>query len=173
MADHRKHDLLMHFTFSNVVLKWHISHAEVGNNSPDIAPHTGAPAITVPMSFTSAGVLAGLLYFRQLLSLPSVDIGAAVCALNMRSADDCLALASANGAPKDDGCPCVAGMPLGLQFLARPWDEATLIRIAYAYEQATQHRRPPLDFPECAATVNSQVGAQDQSSADLAEITSG
>lgn len=26
-----------------------------GNNSPTIAPHTGAPAITVPMGFTKAG----------------------------------------------------------------------------------------------------------------------
>ena len=34
--------------------------AVVGNNSPDIAPHTGAPAITVPMSFTSAGAATAL-----------------------------------------------------------------------------------------------------------------
>jgi len=35
------------------------------------------------------------------------------------------------------------GLPAGLQFFGRPWDEATLIRLAYAYEQATHHRRPP------------------------------
>jgi hypothetical protein len=64
----------------------------------------------------------------------------------------------------------MTGLPLGLQFLARPWDEATLIRLAYAYEQATQHRRPPPDFPECTASVVSQIGAQDVSSA---QITSG
>jgi Asp-tRNA(Asn)/Glu-tRNA(Gln) amidotransferase A subunit family amidase len=34
-------------------------------------------------------------------------------------------------------------LPAGLQFFGRPWDEATLIRLAYAYEQATRHRRPP------------------------------
>lgn len=34
-------------------------------------------------------------------------------------------------------------LPAGLQFYGRPWDEATLIRLAYAYEQATHHRRPP------------------------------
>ena len=28
-----------------------------GNNSPTIAPHTGAPAISVPMGFTKAGTL--------------------------------------------------------------------------------------------------------------------
>lgn len=35
-------------------------------------------------------------------------------------------------------------LPAGLQFLGRPWDERTLIRLAYSYEQATRHRRPPV-----------------------------
>jgi len=35
-------------------------------------------------------------------------------------------------------------LPAGLQFFGRPWSEATLIRLAYAYEQATHHRRPPV-----------------------------
>ena len=60
-----------------------------GNNSPIIAPHTGQPAITVPMGFT----------------------------------DEML--------------------PAGLQFLGRPFAEPVLIRLAYAYEQATRHRRAP------------------------------
>jgi len=34
-------------------------------------------------------------------------------------------------------------LPAGLQFFGRAWSEPTLIRLAYAYEQATQHRRPP------------------------------
>jgi Asp-tRNA(Asn)/Glu-tRNA(Gln) amidotransferase A subunit family amidase len=38
-------------------------------------------------------------------------------------------------------------LPAGLQFLGRPWSEATLIRLAYAYEQATRHRRPPPAVP--------------------------
>ncbi len=63
-----------------------------GNNSPIIAPHSGQPAITVPMGFTASG------------------------------------------------------LPLGLQLLARPFDEAKLFRYAYAYEQATRHRRPPPGF---------------------------
>ncbi len=38
-------------------------------------------------------------------------------------------------------------LPTGLQFLGRPWDEFTLIRLAYAYEQATGHRRPAPTTP--------------------------
>jgi Asp-tRNA(Asn)/Glu-tRNA(Gln) amidotransferase A subunit family amidase len=34
-------------------------------------------------------------------------------------------------------------LPSGLQFFGRPWDEARLIRLAYAYEQSTRHRRAP------------------------------
>jgi Asp-tRNA(Asn)/Glu-tRNA(Gln) amidotransferase A subunit family amidase len=34
-------------------------------------------------------------------------------------------------------------LPIGMQFLGRPWSEGSLIRMAYAYEQATHHRRPP------------------------------
>ncbi len=64
-----------------------------GNNSPVIAPHTGQPALTVPMGF-SYGTLSA-----------------------------------------------------GLQFLGRPFGEPELIRLAYAYEQATKHRRPPALFP--------------------------
>jgi amidase len=40
----------------------------------------------------------------------------------------------------------VYGMPVGLSFLGRAWSEPTLIRMAYAFEQATKHRRPPT-FP--------------------------
>ncbi|HKA35663.1 MAG TPA: amidase [Thermoanaerobaculia bacterium] len=35
------------------------------------------------------------------------------------------------------------GLPVGISFFGRAWSEPTLIRIAYAYEQATKHRRPP------------------------------
>jgi amidase len=34
-------------------------------------------------------------------------------------------------------------LPAGLQLFGRAWSEATLIRLAYAYEQATHHRHPP------------------------------
>jgi amidase len=35
------------------------------------------------------------------------------------------------------------GLPIGISFFGRAWSEATLIKIAYAFEQATKHRRPP------------------------------
>ena len=35
-------------------------------------------------------------------------------------------------------------LPAGLQFFGRAWSEKTLLRLAYAYEQATHHRRPPV-----------------------------
>ena len=38
-------------------------------------------------------------------------------------------------------------LPAGVQFFGRPWSEATLLRLAYAYEQATHHRRPPPATP--------------------------
>jgi amidase len=41
----------------------------------------------------------------------------------------------------------VRGLPVGLSFIGRAWSEALLIRLAFAYEQATQHRRPPAFRP--------------------------
>jgi Asp-tRNA(Asn)/Glu-tRNA(Gln) amidotransferase A subunit family amidase len=43
-------------------------------------------------------------------------------------------------------------LPTGLQFFGRAWDEPTLIRLAYSYEQATHHRRPPTSTPPLRAT---------------------
>lgn len=36
-----------------------------------------------------------------------------------------------------------SGSPFGIIFVGRQWDEAALIAMAYAYEQATQHRKAP------------------------------
>src|SRR5437762_227093 len=38
-------------------------------------------------------------------------------------------------------------LPIGISFFGRPYTEPVLIRIAYAYEQATKHRRPPTFIP--------------------------
>ena len=37
----------------------------------------------------------------------------------------------------------VSGLPVGISFFGRAWSEPTLLRIAYAYEQATKRREPP------------------------------
>jgi amidase len=64
-----------------------------GDNSQDLSPGTGFPAITVPMGFVRGS------------------------------------------------------LPVGLQFLGEAWSEPRLIALAYAYEQATHHRRPPTSTP--------------------------
>lgn len=85
-------DAIIYPSWSNPPRKIDDLESPHGNNSPVIAPHTGQPAITVPMGFTSNG------------------------------------------------------LPLGLQFLARPYDEHKLFQFAFAFEQATQYRRPPPGF---------------------------
>ncbi len=37
----------------------------------------------------------------------------------------------------------VSGLPVGVSFFGRAWSEPALVRIAYAFEQATRHRAPP------------------------------
>jgi len=37
----------------------------------------------------------------------------------------------------------VFGLPVGVSFFGKAWSEPTLIRLAYAFEQTTQHRRAP------------------------------
>ena len=64
-----------------------------GDNSQDLAPGTGFPAITVPMGYV------------------------------------------------------LENLPVGLQFFGDAWSEPGLIALAYAYEQATGHRRPPETTP--------------------------
>ena len=39
------------------------------------------------------------------------------------------------------------GLPVGISFFGRAWSEPELIKLAYAYEQATKHRRPPAFTP--------------------------
>jgi amidase len=64
-----------------------------GDNSQYLSPHTGFPAITVPMGFVREG------------------------------------------------------LPVGLQIIGDAWWEPRLIAIAYSFEQATRHRRPPSSVP--------------------------
>ena len=37
----------------------------------------------------------------------------------------------------------ISELPIGLSLFGRAWSESTLLKLAYAFEQATEHRRPP------------------------------
>lgn len=39
------------------------------------------------------------------------------------------------------------GVPIGIEFLGRPWSESSLLNLAYSFEQATKYRRPPVSTP--------------------------
>lgn len=41
----------------------------------------------------------------------------------------------------------VDGLPVGLEFMGRPYTEAALFKFGYAYEQKTHHRKPPATTP--------------------------
>lgn len=83
-------DAIIYPTWNNKPAKINLFNEQYkGDNSQIIAPHTGQPAFTVPMGFTSGN------------------------------------------------------LPAGIQFLGRMFDEATLIKLAYSFEQGTKHRMPP------------------------------
>ncbi|MEO7651522.1 MAG: hypothetical protein ABIZ80_13735 [Bryobacteraceae bacterium] len=48
------------------------------------------------------------------------------------------------------------GLPQGLQILGRAWDDAKIAGYAYAYEQATHHRRPPSTVPPLASSLSNR-----------------
>lgn len=39
------------------------------------------------------------------------------------------------------------GVPIGIEFLGKPWSEGKLIEIGYGFEQGTRHRIPPASTP--------------------------
>ena len=47
-------------------------------------------------------------------------------------------------------------LPIGLSFFSTAWQEPELIAMAFAYEQATRHRKPPRFLPTVSAARNSQ-----------------
>jgi amidase len=44
----------------------------------------------------------------------------------------------------------LSGLPVGVSFFGPAWSEPKLLSIAYSYEQATKHRRPPELLPTLA-----------------------
>jgi len=86
-------DAIVYPTWSNPPRRIGDFESPAGDNSQLISPHTGFPAINVPIGFT------------------------------------------------------YDSLPAGLTFVGKLFGEPDLIKFAYAYEQATKHRRPPEKFP--------------------------
>ncbi|MBN2432798.1 MAG: amidase [Acidobacteria bacterium] len=94
VMDEYRLDAFVYPTWSNPPRKVGDLDSPAGDNSQYLSPHTGFPAITVPIGFVEGN------------------------------------------------------LPAGMTFIGRLFAEPTLIRLAYAYEQATRHRRPPAVFQE-------------------------
>ncbi|MGH9311803.1 MAG: amidase [Vicinamibacterales bacterium] len=52
------------------------------------------------------------------------------------------------------------GLPVGMSFVGRAWSEPTLLKLAYAYEQATRHRRPPRFHPTADLSSSTKLEAR-------------
>jgi amidase len=91
MADQNV-DFIIYPTWSNPPRKLTDFKSPAGDNSQLIPPHTGMPAISLPMGFT------------------------------------------------------YGDLPAGLQIVGKLFAESDLIRVAFSYEQLTQHRLPPKRF---------------------------
>jgi amidase len=99
-------------------------------NSWSFLGQQGFPAITVPAGFTTH------VYDRVR------DPGAPIVQPSGGGGGD----AEVSTAGTHVVGPIAAKLPVGVDFVGRPFDEPTLFRIAAAYEAATRHRTPPPGF---------------------------
>ena len=97
----------------------------------------GFPAITVPGGFTTEA-------YDRLPDRKAPDAGEPAPATGGESGPPGTHLAG----------PFPAKLPIGFDFLGRPYSEPTLLTIAAAYEQATHHRMEPPDFGPLPAGVS-------------------
>lgn len=99
--------------------------------------------IVAPTSpFTAFPLQRSITYLEEFEDMEPIDT------VLMQYADCLTVVANHSGIPAIS-LPCgfdEKGLPVGVQFMAHHWDEATMFRAAYAYEQATDWhtQRPPL-----------------------------
>jgi len=123
--------------------------AEAEPPCPDFADHPGRQAFLadVTAAMDAAGV-AALAYPGWRWPPAALDRGN-----EDYRGDNSQLLAPATGMPALNvpmGYTREGRLPAGLQLLGRRWEDGRLIQYAYAYEQATEHRRPPATFPGAA-----------------------
>jgi Asp-tRNA(Asn)/Glu-tRNA(Gln) amidotransferase A subunit family amidase len=59
------------------------------------------------------------------------------------------------------------GFPVGVELIGRPFAEPTLLALAFDYEQATHHRRPPMLDTDAAASSTPREGETAAARADV------
>lgn len=64
------------------------------------------------------------------------------------------------------------GLPVGVELLGRSFDDAKLVSYAYAYEQATHHRRAPARTPALRGAVSVPLMSWNASAAVAASVVS-
>jgi len=94
----------------------------------------GFPAITVPAGFTTE------VYDR--VADPEIKVGESAGAGGRATGGDGRRIV-----PSKLVGPVAASLPVGVDFMGRPFSEPVLLEIAAAYEAATHFRRAPRDFP--------------------------
>ncbi|MAS09306.1 amidase family protein [Salinisphaera sp.] len=108
------------------------------------------------MSANALGAPYDVLLYPSVLSL-APDLGSSPSAgsnnrLSPFSGFPALSMPAGMVVPEgDDGTDAEPALPVGMEMLAREFDEPTLIRLAYSYQQTFQPRAAPTFTPELAA----------------------